>query len=149
MAARALAKAEPSQGLCTFLSEVFAVSSGDLRRETASAFCRLWPDKGRPLWTELLTKSHIFDRSLGRHLLVSYGTVDDVPPAAKELRRIIRTKRKRGASPPIGSALVPFLIRHRDHSDAQACLDELRSRWGSLEDRLRTWIEERYPELAG
>jgi hypothetical protein len=100
------------------------------------------------VWTELLTKSHIFDRSLGHVLLVRYGTADDVPTAAAELRRIIRTKRKRKAIPPFGSELVSFLIRHQDHPDAQAGLEHIGSHWESLEDDFQTWITEQHPEVA-
>lgn len=75
-----------------------------------------------------------------------YGSATDVPFMAKRARALVTGARKRQYVPPELSYLVPFLVRHRDASQARRALDLLVHQAQRLPEDERRWLEAHPPQ---
>lgn len=104
--------------------------------------------EARPAWTAFLDSRSALRRLAAEVVIGRYGDATDVPRAAAELRRLIRTKPATETTPPRASNFIELLVRHRDAPEAAAGLADLSARWVRLTPGLRRWIETKHPSLA-
>jgi hypothetical protein len=145
--AYALGKAAPSDRVRDALRTAFAEGAPAVRRPAGGSYCAIWGGEGRFVWLDLLDRSHVENRSNGRSLLAAYGTTEDVPLEAKELKRILATRTKRSYVPPLGSELIEFLIRHHDQDEAAEALRDLTSRRSATANELTEWAQTQHPDV--
>lgn len=143
----ALAHAGPTERVHDTLERVLASDDPGAMAAALGPFADHWPDEARPVWRQFLASRSVPLRWAAEDTLGMNGSEEDVPDAAAQLAKLVRTKAKIQSSPPRGSALVDLLVRHADHPDARAALDDVTARWDRLADDMRGWLEAHHPEL--
>ena len=144
----ALANAAPTEQVRTTLNQVLASEEAGPMANALGSLAAHWPDEARPVWRRFLASRSVPLRWAAEETLGQVGTEADVPEAAAHLAKLVRTKSSTHFTPPRGADLIALLLRHPEHADAQAGLEDLTARWDRLNTDLHEWLEEHHPELA-
>ena len=147
-AVRALRRAEPTPEVRAALEVALESTVADVSDAAIATLGHLLGTGARPYWQARLASTSAPRRMSAEEAIGTFGDTEDVPLAAEHLRKIIRRRSSISWQPPRGNEIITLLVRHRDHSEAEAALEDLMRRWAKLPEELQEWLRRYHPDLA-